>query len=169
MIRFAVITLSDKGFLGEREDTAGPTARTLLEEKLAATCCETLLLPDDQPRIEAALRRIADESACDLIVTTGGTGLSPRDRTPEATHAVIDRNVPGMAEAMRAGGLAKTPSAMLSRGICGIRGRTLIINFGGSPNAVREQLSVILPALPHAIETLRGEGGDCARPSEAGR
>lgn len=121
-------------------------------------------VPDEPEQIKAALRRYADELRLPLILTTGGTGLSPRDNTPEATAAVIERPVPGLAEAMRAAGLAHTPHAMLSRGICGIRGQSLIINLPGSPRGALENLETVLPALPHALEKLGGDPRDCARP-----
>ena len=116
------------------------------------------VLPDDQEAVARWLRRMADEEAVDLVLTTGGTGLAPRDVTPEATLSVLERQAPGIAEALRAAGLAKTPRAMLSRGVAGTRRRTLIINLSGSPKAVQEQWEAFLPVLPHAIETLRGEG-----------
>jgi molybdenum cofactor synthesis domain-containing protein len=162
-VRFAVLTLSDRGAAGERDDASGALACELLAGALGGPELARGLLPDEQPAIERELRRLADEEVCDLIVTTGGTGLSPRDVTPEATRAVIDREVPGVAEAMRAAGLAKTPRAMLSRGLCGLRGSTLIVNLSGSPRAVREQLEAILPALPHAVEVASGVPQDCAR------
>ena len=139
-------------------DASGPA----MLERLAALGWEaaaTQVVPDDQAQIEDCLRRWADQQALDLVLTSGGTGFSPRDRTPEATVAVCDRLAPGLAEAMRSAGLAKTPHAMLSRGVCGIRGRTLIVNLPGSPKAVREGLDVIVPVLPHAIEVLRGDPG----------
>ena len=161
MMRFAVVTLSDRAVRGERADASGPLLRQLIEEGTGGECVAALVLPDDREEIELALCRLADVECCDLVATTGGTGLAPRDVTPEATLAVIEREVPGMAEAMRAGGRDKTPMAMLSRAVCGIRGRTLIVNLSGSPKAVREQLEVLLPVLPHALATLRGEVGDC--------
>ena len=162
-VRLAVVSLSDKGAAGQREDIGGDTAVTLLSQGLSGQLVARTLLPDRQAVIERELRRLCDEEVCDLVVTTGGTGLSPRDVTPEATLAVIHREVPGMAEAMRAAGLAHTPRAMLSRGVCGMRGQTLIINLSGSPRAVTEQLEAIMPALPHAIETASGVPQECAR------
>ena len=167
-IRFAVLTLSDKGSAGLREDKSGPLVRALIERGALGKCVEEAILPDDKACIEAELIRLADKVGCHLIVTTGGTGLSPRDVTPEATRAVVDREVPGMAEAMRAAGMAKTPRAMLSRGICGLRNCTLIINLSGSPKAVREQLEAVLAVLPHAIETAQGLAQDCAGGQKAG-
>lgn len=161
-IRTAIITLSDKGSRGERVDESGSVIREQIGS-LAATVAAYEVLPDDGPRIIAVLERLADSGTVDLILTTGGTGVSPRDVTPEATRAVIDRELPGMAEAMRAASLLKTPHAMLSRAVCGIRKRTLIINLPGSPRAVRENLAVVLPAIPHAVEKIRGSREDCGR------
>ena len=162
---YAVITLSDRAARGERADEAGPAACAMLSEaqELGYAPIEAFVLPDEQPAIEAALRRLSDEAGCGLIVTTGGTGLSPRDVTPEATRAVIDREVPGLAEAIRVEGAKHTPFAVLSRGVCGLRGECLIINLSGSPKAVREQLAVVLPILPHALEQAAGVLRDCAQ------
>ena len=162
--RLAVVTLSDKGAVGQRQDVGGDTATAILEQALSVDAVARTMLPDDQEAIEAELRRLCDEEVCDLVITTGGTGLSPRDVTPEATLAVTDREVPGMAEAMRAAGMAKTPRAMLSRGVSAMRGQTLIVNLSGSPRAVQEQLEAIMPALPHAIEVASGVPLECARP-----
>ena len=165
--RCAVITLSDRGAAGTADDTSGPAAWGLLEQGLpSASLTHHVVLPDEQQQIQQELIRLCDDQVCDLVLTSGGTGLSPRDVTPEATLAVIDREIPGMAEAMRAGGLQHTPRAMLSRGICGMRGQTLIINLSGSPRAVREQLELLLPVLPHALETASGVPLSCARPEE---
>jgi molybdopterin adenylyltransferase len=155
MVRAAILTLSDKASRGERVDTAGAAVRELLGE-IGAVVTRYRVLPDERELIAATLREWADAGDVDLIVTAGGTGLSPRDVTPEATLAVVDYVVPGMAEAMRAAGLRQTPMAMLSRGVCGVRGRTLIVNLPGSEKGVRENLSVLLPVLPHAVETLQG-------------
>ncbi len=162
MYRIAVLTISDRGAAGLREDQSGP----LLVSQLASLgqVVETLIIPDERREIESQLCWLADEQQIDLILTSGGTGLAPRDVTPEATLAVIDRLVPGMPEAMRASSLQKTSRAMLSRAVAGIRGRTLIVNMPGSPRAVSECLAVILPVLPHALEILTGQGGECARP-----
>jgi molybdenum cofactor synthesis domain-containing protein len=162
-LRLAVITLSDRAARHERGDATGPVVAELLGGRLGGNVVATPILPDDRDLIEKELARLSDEEVCDLIVTTGGTGLSPRDVTPEATRAVIDREVPGMAEAMRAGGLAHTPRAMLSRSVAGQRGTTLIVNLSGSPRAAREQLEILLPALPHALETSSGIPMDCGR------
>ena len=126
---------------------------------------ERAIVPDEPDRIAAALRRWADETAVNLILTTGGTGMTTRDVTPEATLSVLERQAPGFAEAMRAGSLAVTPHAMISRAVSGTRGRTLIINMPGSPGACRDQFKIIAGALPHAVEKLADRGGDCAPPS----
>jgi len=162
-VRYAVVTLSDRGAAGKREDTSGDLVCELLAGALSGKLVHRTILRDERPALERALVRLCDEELCDLIVTTGGTGLSPRDVTPEATAAVADRQIPGMAEAMRAAGLAHTPRAMLSRGICAMRGSSIIVNLSGSPKAVREQLEVLLPALPHAVQTASGIPQDCAR------
>ena len=159
--RIGVLTLSDKGAQGEREDASGPLLAELVAELGDVVCRD--LLPDDQARTEALLRTWCDSERLDLILTTGGTGLAPRDHTPEATRAVIEREVPGIAEAMRMRNLERTPRAMLSRGIAGMRGTTLIINLPGSPKAVRENIEVILPALEHALQTSSGSSSECAR------
>ncbi len=163
-IKAAVVTLSDKASAGLREDVSGPVLRELLQA-LGAEVGEPTVLPDDQHQIEVTLAILADIERCDLVLTTGGTGLSPRDRTPEATRVVIDRLAPGFVEAMRARSFEVTPHALLSRGVAGTRGRTLIINMPGSPKACREHFEVIAPALEHAVQTLRGEGAECARPA----
>jgi molybdenum cofactor synthesis domain-containing protein len=163
--RYGILTLSDRGAEGTRSDQSGTLLRELLESALrGATCVAQRMLPDERPAIEAELRRLCDEDICDLVLTTGGTGLSPRDVTPEATLSVVDRLIPGMAEAIRAAGLVHTPRAMLSRGICGLRGSSLLINLSGSPKAVREQLTAVLAVLPHAIETASGLPQDCGSP-----
>jgi molybdopterin adenylyltransferase len=161
----AVVTVSDSGFAGTREDTSGGVLEDLLRV-LGAASVERSLVPDDAETIAAQLRRYADETEVNLILTTGGTGFTSRDVTPEATRAVIEREAPGIAEAMRFVSLQKTPRAMLSRGVSGLRGRTLIINMPGSPRACREQFEVIREALPHGIEKLLDSGGDCARLDE---
>ncbi len=160
MIRTAIITLSDKGSVGERVDESGRVLRDLMTGT-GASVDHYEVLPDDQERIISVLTRLADSGAIDLILTTGGTGVAPRDVTPEATRAVLDRELPGMAEAMRAESLKKTPHAMISRAIAGIRKQTLIVNLPGSPRAVRENLAVILPALPHAVAKIKGDPSDC--------
>ncbi|MCR3921667.1 MAG: MogA/MoaB family molybdenum cofactor biosynthesis protein [Firmicutes bacterium] len=157
----AVLTASDKGARGEREDESG----RVIHEMVASIGGQVIaydVVPDDYEVLTHKLTEYADVDKANLILTTGGTGLSSRDNTPEATLAVIEKQVPGMAEAMRAFGLEKTPHAMLSRAVCGIRRHSLIVNLPGSPRAVRENLSVILPAIPHALQVLCDEAADCA-------
>jgi molybdopterin adenylyltransferase len=161
MIRAAIITLSDKGSKGEREDESGKVIREMISA-VGADVRHYEVLPDERPLIAAALERLADSGEIDLIVTTGGTGVAPRDVTPEATRDVIDRELPGMAEAMRAESMKKTAHAMISRAVAGTRKRTLIVNLPGSPRAVRENLAVILPALSHTVEKIKGDPSDCA-------
>jgi len=159
-MKAAILTVSDKGSRGQRTDTAGPAARQILEAQ-GAEVVAAEIVPDERPLIAARLRHYADELKCDLVLTAGGTGLAPRDVTPEATKDVIEREAPGIPEAMRAASLDKTPMAMISRAAAGVRGRTLIINLPGSERAVRECLEVVLPVLSHAVELLRGQAGDC--------
>ena len=161
MIRFAVLTISDRRSKGDQPDESGPLVRQILEKELTSQCHSCTILADDQPTIEKELIRLCESGQVDLIITTGGTGLSPRDVTPEATLSVIDRQAPGIAEAIRSAGIKINPRAMLSRAICGQRGKTLILNLSGSPKAVREQLTTVLPVLNHAIETARGEVENC--------
>ncbi|MBQ9988659.1 MAG: MogA/MoaB family molybdenum cofactor biosynthesis protein [Clostridia bacterium] len=158
--RAAVVILSDKGYHGEREDKSGPALQALLSE---FDVLPTIILPDDRALIEQTLIRLADEEKVDVVFTSGGTGLAPRDVTPEATLAVVDRLVPGIPEAMRLKSLQITNRAMLTRSAAGVRGRTLIINLPGSPKAVAECMEVVLPVMDHALETLRGEAYECAR------
>lgn len=160
--RAAVITLSDKGFAGERVDTSGPRAAQLLAEA-GYEVVEQVLLPDVQKKIEHELIRLADSRQVDLIITSGGTGLSVRDVTPEATLAVATRNVPGIAEAIRSESLKITRRAMLSRGASVLRNQTLIVNLPGSKKAVEEALEIILPQLEHGLRILKGSAHDCAR------
>lgn len=162
MIRTAILTLSDKGSKGERIDESGRLIEQMVAE-IGATIVRYSILPDEKEMIAAELAGLSDSGGVDLILTTGGTGLSPRDVTPEATLSVIERELPGMVEAMRSEGLKKTPHAMLSRAVAGIRKQTLIINLPGSPRAVKENLSVVLPAIPHAIEKLKGDESDCGK------
>ena len=160
MLTCGVLTLSDKGARGEREDRSGP----LLQEILAGqgfTVTAYTILPDQEELIAAALADWADNKQLDLIVTTGGTGVSPSDRTPEATRLVIEREVPGLAEAMRQASLSKTIQAVWSRGIAGIRKQSLIINLPGSRKAAQENLEAVLPALEHGIRKMKGDTTDC--------
>jgi molybdenum cofactor synthesis domain-containing protein len=154
MLTIGVLTISDGGARGERVDTSGETIRGLVTGLPDAVVSAGTIIPDERLLIEATLREWCDEKHLNLILTTGGTGLAPRDVTPEATRAVIEREAPGIAEAMRAESLRHTPFGMLSRGVAGVRGRTLIINLPGSPKAVKECLECILPVLPHAINLL---------------
>ena len=158
----AVITLSDKGAAGERKDESGPAVAKRLREAGYAVV-EELLIPDDAAALKLELARLCDQRRLDLILTTGGTGCSTRDTTPEATLAVADRNVPGIAEAMRAASMKITPHAMISRAASVIRGKTLIINLPGSPKACMENMDVFMDTIPHAMGLLRNEVHDCAR------
>lgn len=160
-IRAGVITVSDKGSQGMREDRSGPEIVKMLEG-IGVEVGNSAIVPDEIDRIQASLIEFADQRRMDLIVTTGGTGVSPRDVTPDATMAVIDREVPGMAEAMRRESHRITPHALVSRAVVGIRGQTLIVNLPGSPKSVRENLAVILPAISHAIEKIKGDDRECA-------
>jgi molybdopterin adenylyltransferase len=159
--RVAILTVSDKGSRGERDDLSGlAVEEAVLEKGMSVEARD--IVPDELEEIESALKRYSDELGVDLVLTTGGTGLSPRDLTPEATRRVIEKEAPGFSEAMRAASLQITPHAMLSRAVAGIRASTLIVNLPGSPRAARENLEVILPALPHGLEKLRGDEGECA-------
>ncbi len=155
MIRTAILTVSDKGAAGEREDTSVREIRALLAGVFTETAYA--VVPDEPERVREQLEAWADSGDLDLILTGGGTGLSPRDRTPEATRAVLDLEVPGLAERMRAEGVKKNPKAALSRGLVGVRKETLIVNLPGSPKGARESLAAIIDVLPHAIDTLKGE------------
>ena len=157
----AVITISDKGARGERTDTSGPSLVHMLEEA-GYHVVHTAILPDEQSQIQQELIRCADERQVSLVLTTGGTGFSPRDVTPEATMAVADRNVPGIAEYIRYRSMELTSHAMLGRGVSVIRKKTLIVNLPGSPKAVRESLGFILEPLEHGIKILRGSASECA-------
>lgn len=161
----AVLTLSDKGYAGEREDKSGPLVKEMLGEA-GYEVVEVILLPDERKQIEQELIRLCDEVKVELILTTGGTGFSPRDCTPEATLAVADRNAPGIAEAMRWMSFQITPKAMLGRGVSVIRGGTLIVNLPGSPKAVRENLESVLPFLDHGLDILTGKAGECGNGGE---
>ena len=159
MITVAILTLSDKGSKGEREDLAGPLIREMISS-IGATVEYYEVIPDEKDLIKEKLMDYSKK--VDLVLTTGGTGLSPRDVTPEATLEVIDKEIPGIAETMRSAGLEKTKRAMLSRAVAGVRGNTLIINMPGSPKAVKEGLEAIMDVLPHAIEKIKGSTKDCA-------
>lgn len=154
-MKVAILTVSDRAARQERPDASGPALRERIE-RAGHQVVQMAVLPDEGPQIEARLREWADGNAAELILTTGGTGVAARDRTPEATLAVCERTVPGIAEVMRQAGLSNTPHSMLSRGVAGIRGRTLIVNLPGSPRAAVESLEAVLPALPHAVELLSG-------------
>ena len=158
-MKFGIVCVSDRCSAGVCEDLSGPAIVSLVAPLSEATLYR--LVPDEKPKIADALKRLADEDAVDVIFTTGGTGFAPRDVTPEATKAVLERETPGISEAIRMKSLAVTPNAMLSRAVSGIRGKTLIVNLPGSPKAVRESLEVVLPVLPHAIETLSGNTQNC--------
>lgn len=159
MYKIGIITVSDKGFRGERADESGPAI-----QEMVGGLGEVVLyqvLPDDLDVLKETMINLSDKGIVDLILTSGGTGLSPRDNTPEATLAVIEKEVPGLTEAMRFESLKKINRAMLSRAVAGVRHRTLIVNLPGSVKAVRECLEVILPVLPHGLEILTGRGGEC--------
>ena len=156
----AVVTVSDKGSAGEREDESGEVVREMLEGA-GIEVTRTEIVPDDLPALTGLLEELCGKGFA-LVVTTGGTGLSPRDVTPEATLSVIEREVPGMAEAMRAESLKVTPHAMISRAVCGLAGQTLIINLPGSPRGARECLEVVMPSVPHALEVATGGASGCA-------
>lgn len=162
MIKVAIITVSDKGALGQREDLSGKTIEKVLE-KIDAQVIWYTIVPDEVSLIKAALIEAIEIQKADLVLTTGGTGLSKNDVTPEATRAVIEKAVPGISEIIRMESFKKTPQAVLSRAIAGIRGNSLIINLPGSPKGVRESLSVILEALPHGIAILQGEATECGK------
>nr|WP_295264461.1 MogA/MoaB family molybdenum cofactor biosynthesis protein [uncultured Blautia sp.] len=162
MKRAAIITVSDSGYRGEREDLSGPAIKEILERE-GYEVISMDILPDDQVMLAGKLQEIADSEKAELILTTGGTGFSERDVTPEATEEVIERKVPGIPEAIRAYSMTITKRAMLSRATAGIRGKTLIVNLPGSPKAVRESLEYIIDALAHGLEILSGEARDCAR------
>lgn len=161
-MKIGIITASDKGYKGLRTDESGPAIARIMQE-YGARVLAAEILPDDMQMLSDAMIHMADVLDCDVIFTTGGTGFSPRDVTPEATMAVCQRNAPGIPEAMRAGSLKITDRAMLSRAAAGIRGATLIINLPGSPKGATECLHIVLPVLSHAVEILRG-GGECAAP-----
>lgn len=161
-MKVGILTVSDKGARGEREDRSGPAIREMIEAA-GGEVVRTGIVPDEPDGIRAALVAWSEEGL-DLVLTTGGTGFSPRDITPEATKGVIERETPGLAEAMRRAGAERTPTAILSRAVAGIRGATLIVNLPGSEKAVRESLAAILPALPHGIDILKGAASECGGP-----
>ncbi len=162
MFRAGILTVSDSTFEGRRKDTTGPLIEELLRLTGRFSVEKCRVVPDETEAISETLKRWADSGSCDLIITTGGTGLSPRDVTPEATSGVIERQIPGMAEAMRIEGLKNTPRSMLSRAVCGTRRRCLIVNLPGSPGGVRDGLSVIMEVLPHAISKIQGDTTPCS-------
>ena len=157
-IRFGILTLSDRSARGEREDASGPALADLIRTQ-SWSVAEQAILPDDESAIRAALIAWADSGRFDVILTTGGTGFAPRDITPEATRAVIQREAPGLAEAMRSDSLKKTSHAMLSRAVAGIRGRTLIVNLPGNPKGALENLQTVLSVIPHAVQLLKDDPG----------
>lgn len=163
MITVGILTISDKGARGQREDKSGQEIERLMDD-LPARVAAYEVAPDEEEIIADRLIDYVDNKALDLVITTGGTGVSPRDVTPEATRRVIEKEVPGMAEVMRWEGHKNTPHAMISRSVVGIRKRSLIVNLPGSPKAVSENLSAILPAIPHAIAKIRGDTADCGSP-----
>ncbi len=164
-IGVAILTVSDKASRGERADLSGPAIREAVANAgIGATVVAYRVVPDDQGAIAEALFHLTEQPEVDVVLTTGGTGLAPRDVTPQATQGVIEYAVPGIAEALRAESIRVTPAAMLSRGTAGVRNRRLIVNLPGNPNAVRETLRVLAPALPHAVATLRGEVGEHGPP-----
>ncbi len=163
--KIGIVTVSDRASAGVYEDISGLAIIDTLNDYLTSEWEPVYqVIPDEQDVIEATLIKMADEDNCSLIVTTGGTGPAKRDVTPEATKAVIEKDLPGMAEAMRAESLKKTPNAVISRAVAGIRKRSIIINLPGSPKAVRENLGVLLRAIPHAVKKLKGDPEDCGKP-----
>jgi len=162
--KVGIITASDKGYAGTREDLSGPAIKEIVTKSNAFQVEQVALLPDDKGMLADKMRQMADEDQLDLILTTGGTGFSKRDVTPEATLEVIERRSPGIPEAMRSISFQITPRAMLSRAEAGIRGGTLIINLPGSPKAIREILEYLLPSVEHGLDILKGNDAECARP-----
>jgi molybdopterin adenylyltransferase len=162
VIRAGVVTVSDRSFRKARPDLSGPAATEILSRLPGLVVTQQVVVPDDKRFIRRTLRYLSDALRLDLVVTTGGTGVDPRDVTPDATLEMIDREVPGMAEAMRAASLASVPTAPFSRAVAGVRGMTLVVNLPGSPDGARENLLALLEILPHAIDKIRGGEGDCA-------
>jgi molybdopterin adenylyltransferase len=158
--RAVIITISDKGSKGERQDTSGPRLREMLEN--AYDVGEITIIPDEMDLIAETIKKQIDQEGFDLVVTTGGTGVGPRDVTPEATRAIIEKDLPGFSEAMRMESYRITPYALISRAICGIRHESIIINLPGSPKAAAECLSFVLRSLPHALEKVKGDPSECA-------
>ena len=158
-----IITASDKGYAGEREDLSGPAIQEILAKYKAFHVVKSSILPDDKDMLAAMMRKMIDEDHLDLILTTGGTGFSKRDVTPEATLEVVERRTPGIPEAMRNLSLGITPRAMLSRAEAGIRGNALIVNMPGSPKSIRETLDYILSSVEHGLDILQGNDSECAR------
>jgi molybdenum cofactor synthesis domain-containing protein len=160
----AIITVSDRGAKGEREDRSGPYIKSMIEDLYEVE--EMIIVPDEEETISKTIERLVDENKIDLVITTGGTGVSPRDVTPEATKKVIEKEIPGFSEIMRIESYKITPHGIISRGVCGIRGKSVIINLPGSPNAATQCLSYVLPALPHALSKVKGSTEECGTPGE---
>lgn len=160
-MKAAILTISDKGSRGERADQSGPALASWLSDR-SVEATHTEVIPDEADRISSRLAELADSGSFDLLLTTGGTGVSPRDVTPEATLKILDREIPGFSEAMRASSLKKTPFAMISRAVTGMRKRTLILNLPGSPKGAIENIEVVWPAVPHAVKKIHGDTEDCA-------
>jgi molybdenum cofactor synthesis domain-containing protein len=160
----AIITVSDRGAKGEREDRSGPSIKSMIEDLYEVE--EMIIVPDEEEIISKTIERLVDENKIDLVITTGGTGVSPRDVTPEATKKVIEKEIPGFSEIMRIESYKLTPHGIISRGVCGIRGKSVIINLPGSPNAATQCLSYVLPALPHALSKVKGSTEECGTPGE---
>ena len=159
--RAVVVTVSDKGSVGQRVDTSGPILKEMLEK--AYDVAGVIIVPDEVPIIAETIKEQIDRRGIDLVVTTGGTGAGPRDVTPEATRLVIEKELPGFAEAMRMESYRITPFALISRAVCGIRGQSIVVNLPGSPKAAAECLSFVEAAIPHALEKVKGDPTDCAR------
>lgn len=163
-MKAAILTVSDRSSRGEREDAGGPALRAWLEAR-GVEAVRGRIVPDEEDRIADAIRKWADDDGFDLILTTGGTGVSPRDVTPEATLKVVERTIPGFGERMRSRSLERTPAAILSRAVAGVRKRTLVLNLPGSPAAAVENLEAVWDAIPHAVAKIRGDDSDCAPPA----